>query len=134
MKRDLELQRKLLIEIEESTDEFGLQFVSQTLLDAGGYPEGHLEAGRPMSHSDEYNLEKLFEAGYVSRQYFGEFTGFKLTHSGHDFLDSVREAGIWESTKEALSETGGSAAIEVVKAIAIGFAKKKIQTHTGIEI
>jgi hypothetical protein len=57
-----------------------------------------------------------------------------LTPSGHDFLDAVRDEGVWAETVAAVAETGGSAALELVKAVAIGFAKKKIAQHAGIEI
>jgi hypothetical protein len=59
---------------------------------------------------------------------------FELTWLGHDYLDAVRDEGIWHKTKKAVSETGGSATLEIVKALALGFVKKKIAQHTGIEI
>ena len=57
-----------------------------------------------------------------------------LTWEGHDYLDAVRDEGIWAKTKNAVAETGGSATLEVLKALATGFLKKKISQHTGIEI
>jgi len=57
-----------------------------------------------------------------------------LSWDGHDFLDAVRDDGIWNKTQEQVAETGGSAEREVVKALAIGFMKQKISHHTGFEL
>ena len=57
-----------------------------------------------------------------------------LSWDGHDSRDAVRDAGIWNKTQEQVAETGGSAAREVVKALAIGLANKKISQHTGFEL
>ncbi|WP_085893338.1 DUF2513 domain-containing protein [Roseovarius litorisediminis] len=54
--------------------------------------------------------------------------------NGHDYLDAVRDPGIWSKTTTAVKETGGSAALEIVKALAVGFAKKKLKDHTGVDL
>ena len=59
---------------------------------------------------------------------------FRMTNQGHDYLDAIRDNGIWTKTKAAVAETGGSATLEIVKALALGFLKKKIETHTGIQL
>ncbi len=59
---------------------------------------------------------------------------FTVTWAGHDYLDAVRDQGVWDKTKSAVAETGGNASLEIVKALALGFLKKKISQHTGIEL
>jgi hypothetical protein len=59
---------------------------------------------------------------------------YRLTNAGHDYLEAVRDPGVWEKTKATVSETGGAATLEIVKALAVGFLKKKISQHTDIEL
>lgn len=59
---------------------------------------------------------------------------YRMTASGHDYLDAIRDEGIWKRTTAAVTETGGSASVEILKALATGFLKKKISRHTGIEL
>jgi Hypothetical protein (DUF2513) len=54
---------------------------------------------------------------------FGEPPGvagmiLRMTNSGHDYLDSVRDTKVWNKTKSLLEKVGGSAASEVVKDVA----------------
>ena len=58
----------------------------------------------------------------------------RITARGHDFIESIRDPGIWARTKEAVAETGGNATLDIVKQLATGFLKKKITQHTGIEL
>lgn len=56
------------------------------------------------------------------------FSGF--TSEGHDFIDSVRDPESWQKTEGALKEAGGLS-LDLAKASAKGFIKKKIEQHTG---
>ena len=47
-----------------------------------------------------------------------------LTRQGHDFLDSIRDKEIWGSVKAKLAKVGGSASVDVLKALAIQSAKE----------
>lgn len=78
-----------------------------------------------------YHLDLLDDAGYLKKT---DDTTFRMTNSGHDFLDTIKDAGIWQQTKSVISETGGSLPLEIFKALATGFLKKKIEKHTGIEL
>ena len=42
-----------------------------------------------------------------------------LTWAGHDFLDAIKDQGIWDQTKTKLKEVGGPASLDVVKAVAV---------------
>ena len=56
------------------------------------------------------------------------------TNSGHDFLEAIRDNTIWNSTKTAVAEIGGGATLDIIKRLAIGLLKTKIEKHTGIAL
>jgi len=96
----------------------------------------HVLPGETLSHSPEeakesYHLELAGDFGFVTAVGRGTF---RLTAQGHDYLDAIRDEGIWEKTKVVVSETGGNATLEIMKALAIGFLKKKISQHTDIDL
>lgn len=64
---------------------------------------------------------------------FNMWQDLKLTWSGHDYLDSVRDPKIWEQTKKT-AETAGGFTVEILGALAKGLIKEKIKKHTGVEI
>ena len=49
----------------------------------------------------------------------------RLTFSGYEYLDSVRNARIWKSVKTKLSVVGG-ATLDIVKDIALSEIKKEL--------
>ena len=112
MKRNDDLIRELLLEMEASEEWF---FVVD-------YDEE--------DQAREYHLKLLGDMGLLS---FGKHS-YRLTAAGHDFLDAVRDDGLWKKTKDAVAETGGNATLEIIFSLAKGFLKKKISQHTGIEL
>jgi hypothetical protein len=105
-----------------------------------------------LSEEDRHHLQLLVDAQYlraISSNMMEAWVGpsapvlrpsnaaglrIELTGAGHDYLDAIRDDGIWQQTKEAVAETGGSATLEILKSLAIGLLKKKIAQHTGIEL
>jgi len=59
---------------------------------------------------------------------------FRITNAGHDYLDAIRDDNIWEKTKTAVSEAGGNVTLEVIKLLAVGFAKQQLEKQTGIKL
>jgi len=97
------------------------------------YDDGLVEFGRQMKPGDEYQLYLMHDAGLIEGN--GYKSGiFFITNQGHDFLDAIRDEGLWQKTKDTVSETGGNATLEIVKALAIGFLKKKIAQQTDIDL
>ncbi len=108
MKRDLELIRKILLAVEddqpqsipdESSERIGYHV--QLLLDAR-YVEGKV-------------IWSQVGEDYIPHAYFVQ----RITMAGHDYLDSVRDPKVWNKTKSVLENVGGSAALEVVKDVAV---------------
>lgn len=58
----------------------------------------------------------------------------RITSAGHDFLDAVRDDSIWAKTTAVASDVGGSSTTKLLKDIAYGFLKVKVEKHTGIEL
>ena len=79
----------------------------------------------------DHHVHLLCDAGYLVQV---NDTSYRLTSQGHDFIDAIRDKGVWEKTKEAVAETGGNAPIEFLKSLALGFLKKKLAEHTGLEL
>ena len=50
----------------------------------------------------------------------------KLTWKGHEFVDTIRDSGIWNNVKERLKGLP-SVALSVVAEIAIAEAKKRLK-------
>ena len=110
MKRDFDLIRSLLIEIELCEDT------------AGNYApkiEGHADG------TIQYHLHLLFEAGLITGipiKTMGDYPKLRqlnLTWTGHDFLDSARNDKVWNVAIQKVKDTVGSASIEVVKKVLI---------------
>lgn len=89
------------------------------------------EFGLPDRSSDElvYNFSLLVEAGFVDGEACAVLPIIvrRLTWSGHEFLDSIKDAGIWEKTKERIKGLPG-VALAVVAAI----AEAELKKHLGL--
>lgn len=47
----------------------------------------------------------------------------RLTSSGYDYLDTIRSPKIWEATKEKLYSIGGAVSLEVIKDVAVTISR-----------
>lgn len=117
MKRDEDLLRRILFKFEDADD---WVFVLRE----------HLNMPAD-ERRFQYHVKLAADAGLVAS--VGKST-YRLTNSGHDFLDAIRDEGIWEKTKRQVAETGGNATLDILKQLATGALKKKISEHTGIEL
>jgi hypothetical protein len=94
---------------------------------------GYVDFMDEVTAFDMYQLILMKDAGLIEGRDAGMGL-FRVTNHGHDYLDSIRDNGIWTKTKTAVAETGGSATLEICKAISLGFVKQKLEKHTGIEL
>ena len=80
-----------------------------------------------------YQAQLLYEAGFIREDAYsesrrGSFTNElnieRLTNEGHDFLDSIRDDGIFAAVKEKLAIVSGTASLAAIKALADGAVKE----------
>lgn len=122
MKRDMDLIRAILLELEDS-------------------PPGEGKVRSPALaerlHKDERtvgeHLRLMGDAGLVTITDFPEsprsecwVTGRGITWEGHEFLEAIRSDSVWPTVKAKLATVGGGASIAVVKAIAVQVVKEKL--------
>jgi len=126
LKRDMDLVRDLLLQIEEFDQGLG----GDVEIEAAGHePQVVAEHLRLLIEA------RLIEGDTVpDDQYaFDHIVPIRLTWSGHDFLESVRDPEIWKKTKEgALSAKGFT--LDLLQDLAKGFLKKQIEERTGIAL
>lgn len=108
MKRDLDRIREILLEIEQSSLSDDLHYDGD---------------------DDCYQLKLLREAGFVDCDvYEGEEWSVEvrqLTMKGHDFLDTIRDKGVWAQVKRA-AEKARSYTFPLLFPIAESIAKQKL--------
>ena len=115
MERDMDLVRKILLEVEK-------------IPCTGGFYRLELEG-----YSDQqisYHLFLLAEAGMVEIVDGSSKSGIqalvkRLTWEGHEFLDAARDETRWRKLKGAMSKVGGFV-LDVAKPILIGLMKDQV--------
>lgn len=130
VRRDMDLVRRILLEIEEDRAWFETTSDS-TAAALGGSPTGLAQAD---ADRIAYHLNLLETAGFAEFTHAG--TGSipeGLTWAGHGFLDSVRDEEIWRKTKEGARAASGFT-VELLAALAKGYIKKQIENHTGLAL
>lgn len=117
-KRDMDLIRSLMLEIEEGKEAFD--------------PDDYEDADWS---EKTMHIRLIEEAGWVkfSHELDDTWAIDRITGKGHDFLDSVRDPVIWAKTKEGAAKAGGFT-LDLIGALAKGFLKKQVQDRTGVEL
>jgi hypothetical protein len=111
MKRDMDLVREILLQVEASSQ-------------VGGWIDLELKGHPPEEVA--YHVMILSEADLI-RAYdvstLGEFCWkpSSLTWHGHEFLDASRNDTVWKKTMDFVKEKGGSVPFEVLQALVIRF-------------
>jgi uncharacterized protein DUF2513 len=102
MKRDMDLIRAILLEVEKSTSPGGCRIE---------LPD----------HSREelyYNAQQAQDAGLIEAKFSSDGTAFhvlRLTYAGHEFLDAARNDTRWAKAKEIVIKNTGTLTVEAVK-------------------
>lgn len=109
MKRDMDLARKILLEIEKKLYSGG--WVD---LKIKGYAEPQI-----VYHVKLLAQAGLIEANDVSTMGGVDWRAKSLTWQGHEFLDASRDEGRWEQAKNIMTEKAGGISFDVLKAILI---------------
>ncbi|MBU2937897.1 MULTISPECIES: DUF2513 domain-containing protein [Pacificibacter] len=131
MKRDFDLIRDILISVERHEE--AILWVSDVDWDESGVSYGFGDAIR------RAHFDLMKEAGLVADCFHNagqnqQTYGYRLTWAGYDYLDAIKDEDIWQKTKASVVANGGSVAFEVMKSIAVGFAKQKFSQYTGFEL
>jgi Hypothetical protein (DUF2513) len=112
MKRDIDLVRKILFQVEEK-----------------GQPRGWVDLAIPGYTPEQvaHHVWLLHDAGLIEAQDLSHTGAFdyrpkRLTWAGHEFLDAARNDTIWNRTKETVKEKGGSIPFEVLKGLLLKVA------------
>jgi len=112
MKRDMDLIRTILIEMErnESPND-------QAEIHADGYSDDQIV----------YHLKLLKEAGLIEAIDVSSFEGMafiprNLTWRGHEFLEAARNEGVWQMVKDQLKDRGMSLPFSLIQDLAIKIA------------
>ena len=81
-----------------------------------------------------YHLELCEEYGYIvtpDKQPMRESQVKRLSVSGHEFLENIRQDTNWNKTKE-VAEGAGSTSIKIISNIASNLAVAYISKHLGL--
>jgi hypothetical protein len=130
MKRDMQLIRELMLKLEALPMRVGGAFIIS-------HEDDEVQVPGYSGEEIAYHLRLIDQAGFAIGSNFKPmaggiaFTGFSW--EGHDFIDSVRDPEIWRKTEGALEQAGGFS-LDLAKALAKGFIKKKIEEHTGLNL
>ena len=80
-----------------------------------------------------YHLELCEEYGYLAiySHTMGAINVKRLSVSGHEFLENIRQDTNWNKTKE-VAKSAGSTSIEILSNIASNLAVAYISKHLGL--
>lgn len=118
MKRDMDLVRTILLEIEAHEDP-----LKPVPLQAPGYSPQQIS----------YHVKLLSEAGLIEAHKAGgmgtvHWFAMSLTWRGHEFLEATRSDTIWQKVKAESKDRGVSLPFDLVQAVAL----KLIAAHMGL--
>lgn len=118
MKRDWDTIREILLKSEELETDATL-----TLSDFDVSRHGEIA----------YHVKLLDESGLIKVsiiEYYGDsgihFDLGRLTWSGHELLDAIRNDTIWNKTKSIITAKSGAMTFDLIKSVAIDFATTAI--------
>ena len=117
MKRDMDLVRNILFAVEGSDEPLDTDF---------------LDFGEHTPEEVSYHVRMLTAHGLLDSHDDGDYGSPDriiidgLTWQGCDYLDAVRDARVWEKTKETVKKAVGSTTMSVIKDTAVKVASKLI--------
>lgn len=122
MKRDIDLIRRILLDVEES--EAGTPHMR--IFFDGEFTDDVVNA----------HIELMVDAGLVEGSVTRSTQGIvranvrRLTWAGHDFLDATRDATIWAKAKKTVLQKGSSFTIDLL----LAWAKKEAAEKLGLSL
>lgn len=123
MKRDLNLFRTILLEIENKPA--GEDWILDR--DSSNLYTNESEKKNILEHLILMQDARLITKAVVKgSDDFYEMCPCNLTNEGHDFLDAVRSPSVWEKIKTAVLDKGISCSIEAITILAKKLAKEHL--------
>jgi hypothetical protein len=129
MKRDMDLIRNLLLEIEDS--DRPVLYISHFL-----GSERFQDVEQAVL---EYHFRLLIEAGFLDADRkqgistVGSWYIRHLTWEGHEFLGTIRDPEIWRRTKEGASAAGGWS-VGFIRDVGTAYLKLKAKEVLGLDL
>jgi hypothetical protein len=107
MKRDMDLARSILLEMEKYAEPDGWADIK---IDGYSFEEV------------SYHIKLLWQAELIEAKDITDGSGFdwraiSLTWKGHEFLDAARNTSHWKEAKKIISEKGISITFDVLKVV-----------------
>ena len=124
IKLEKDLVREILLAVEASNE------------DPLGWTELNLEGRETLDVS--YHVMLLHEAGLIVGEDLSTDDGLewlpkRLTYTGHEFLDTVRDAEVWTLTKTGIEKVG-SASLSLMLELGKAYGKQVLKERLGIEL
>lgn len=77
-----------------------------------------------------YHVMLLCDAGYMTTV-SGHI--YRMTSSGHDYLDAIRDDTVWAKIKDVTASVGG-VTLGVMKELAVAYLKQEITKKSGLQL
>ena len=116
MKRDMDLVRKILLELEDAPYESG-----GLDLELEGYSPDQISY-----HVMLLNEAELIEANDLSTFGGPKWIPKRLTWAGHEFIEASRDESRWEKAKNIMKEKGSGMAFDVLRSVLIQLMMKAV--------
>jgi hypothetical protein len=120
--RDMNLVRKLLLEMEKQP--YTGNFIN---VEIEGVADDDITY-----HVILMSEANLIDAMNLTTMSNIEWQPLRITWQGHEFLDTVRDEQQWQKTLGVVRSRTGGVAFEVVKQLAVQFAKGAVSGATGM--
>jgi hypothetical protein len=119
MKRDMDLARKILLELEQAPS------FNQIVELKGIFKENYSK------DQVYYHVMLLAQAGLIDANEGGSFQESRwfplhLTWEGHDFLEAAKDNARWQKAKKIMREKGGGIVFEVLKTLLVNLMKSQV--------
>ena len=121
MKRDMDLMRAMLLRIEECSD------VPPKMLHVDDFDDLHADPFVISLHVELMNDAGLIEVfdSNVEPDGFKDFAISRLTLSGYEYLDAIRNRKVWMRVKKKIEFLGG-ATLDIIKQLAVKELAKEL--------
>ncbi|WP_434290230.1 DUF2513 domain-containing protein [Celeribacter sp. SCSIO 80788] len=120
--RDLNRIRELLIHLEAIDAPDGWVWLRETDF---------------LIENDAYQLILMEQAGFCelsAKTMNSQLPGLiRISFLGHDYLDAIRDEGVWIKTKKGLAAVGGGT-LEIAKDMAVAYIKQEAAEKLGITL